>query len=173
MKLSKWKVTALSIGAGALVFATISPAFGGPSLSDLVKQEVSKQLNAQVSAKKKKRGPPGPQGPQGLQGLQGTPGTPGSSNVTVQRTQLDVGANSNDSDWADCPPGQRATGGGVGRDGGGSFVNGDKLIDSMPTIGHTFTPAAGSVATSWFGGIANNGGSAFTAHLYVLCVPNP
>jgi hypothetical protein len=162
MRLSRWQVIVASIGAVILVAAAVSPALGGPSLRSLVKKEVKKQIAKKV----------GPQGPQGAQGAQGQAG---SSNVTLVRTTLTVANNSNDSDFADCPAGQRATGGGVGRDGGGSFVNGDRLIDSQPVIGHTLSnppTTTGSVATGWFGQIGTTG-TGFTAYVWVLCVPNP
>jgi hypothetical protein len=63
------KLTAIAVGALVLVATAISPALGGPSLKQLVKKEVAKQL------KKKKRGPSGPAGAPGAQGPQGTAGT--------------------------------------------------------------------------------------------------
>jgi len=73
------KVSHLVLALAAMIALLVaSPALGGPSLKDLVKQEVSKQL-AQTAKKKGKRGPPGPQGPPGSTGAPGAPGAPGSA----------------------------------------------------------------------------------------------
>ena len=56
----------------------VSPALGGPSLRDLVKQEVSKQL-ASSAKKKSKRGPQGLPGTNGQNGTDGTNGTNGAA----------------------------------------------------------------------------------------------
>jgi hypothetical protein len=185
MNVSKWKAIALTVGTAVLAVAVISPAFGGPSLRGLVKQEVAKQLDAQAvsAAKKGKRGPRGPQGAQGQQGaqgpqgLQGQQGLPGSSNVTLVRTTLTVPDGGNtDSDFADCPPGQRATGGGVGWDGGGSNPDDQRVQDSAPaTLAHDLSDpptTTGSVATAWYGNLASDADGG-TGYVWVLCVPNP
>ena len=64
------------VGAVGLVVAilVVSPALGGPSLRDLVRDEVAKQLDVAQTAKKKKKAKPGPQGPAGKDGAQGPPG---------------------------------------------------------------------------------------------------
>jgi hypothetical protein len=159
MKLSKWKVIVVGIAALVLVFAVISPALGGLSLKALVKKEVRKQLAG-------KSGPQGPQGPKGDQGA------PGSSNVTVVRSTMTVGPNAANDTFADCPAGQRATGGGTEFNSGGAFSS-DKVIDSMPVDGsHQLTNAmpSGTVPTGWWGHVATTG-AAETAFVWVLCVP--
>jgi len=165
MKLSKWKVIVTGVGALVLVFAVISPALGGLSLKALVKKEVRKQLAG-------KSGPQGPQGPQGTQGTKGTDGAPGSSDVTVVRNTMTVGPNAANDQFADCPAGQRATGGGTAFNGGGAFSS-DKVIDSMPVdASHVLTNGtpSGTVPTGWWGHVATTGG-AVTAFVWVLCVP--
>ena len=74
------------LAAVALValLGAASPALGGPSLRDLVREEVSRQLDgadpaASAGKKKGRRGPAGPQGPQGPQGAQGAGGAPGAA----------------------------------------------------------------------------------------------
>jgi hypothetical protein len=59
--------------ATVATLAVAAPVLGGPSLKELVSDEVAKQLEASTAAKKKraKRGPPGPQGPVGPQGPTG------------------------------------------------------------------------------------------------------
>ena len=73
MKLRKWGTVPVALGLIAAL-TMISPALGGPSLQSLVKKEVTKQLNAAQTAKKKKakRGPPGPAGPAGANGAAGS-----------------------------------------------------------------------------------------------------
>jgi len=162
MKLSKWKVIVTGVGALVLVFAVISPALGGLSLKALVKKEVRKQL----------AGKSGPQGPQGTQGTKGTDGAPGSSDVTVVRNTMTVGPNAANDQFADCPAGQRATGGGTAFNGGDAFSS-DKVIDSMPVdASHVLTNGtpSGTVPTGWWGHVATTGG-AVTAFVWVLCVP--
>ena len=68
----KWGTVTVALGLIAAL-AMISPALGGLSLQSLVKKEVSKQLSAAQTAKKKKakRGPPGPAGPAGTNGAPG------------------------------------------------------------------------------------------------------
>jgi hypothetical protein len=63
------KLTAIAVGALVLAATAISPALGGPSLSQMVKDEVAKLAK---KTKKKKRGPRGPVGPAGPQGSPGT-----------------------------------------------------------------------------------------------------
>jgi hypothetical protein len=74
------------LAATALVslFAVASPALGGPSLRELVRKEVERQLDddrdAQAAKKKKaKPGPAGPAGPAGAAGVAGTPGATGAA----------------------------------------------------------------------------------------------
>jgi hypothetical protein len=71
-------VVAGLVGVAALAIA--SPVVAGPSLSSLVKQEVSKQISAQTAKKKKKakRGPKGPAGPAGAAGAAGPAGAAGA-----------------------------------------------------------------------------------------------
>jgi hypothetical protein len=162
MKLSRWKVITVGIAALALALAVISPAVGGLSLKSLVKKEVRKQL-------RNKTGPQGPQGPQGQQGQQGQPG---SSNVTVVRNTMTVGPASSNDTFADCPAGQRATGGGTEFNGGGTGSS-DKVLDSMPVnASHTLTNGtpSGTVPTGWWGHLTTSG-AAQTAFVWVLCVP--
>jgi hypothetical protein len=73
MKLRKWGTVSVALGLIAAL-TMISPALGGPSLQSLVKKEVSRQLNAAQTSKKKKskRGPPGPAGPAGTNGAPGS-----------------------------------------------------------------------------------------------------
>lgn len=73
MKLRKWGTASVALGLIAAL-TMISPALGGPSLQSLVKKEVSKQLSAAQTSKKKKskRGPPGPAGPPGVNGAPGS-----------------------------------------------------------------------------------------------------
>jgi hypothetical protein len=73
MKLRRWGTVPVALGLIAAL-TMISPALGGPSLQSLVKKEVTKQLNAAQTAKKKKskRGPPGPAGPAGANGAAGS-----------------------------------------------------------------------------------------------------
>jgi hypothetical protein len=162
MKLSKWKVVALTVGAAALVVAVISPAFGVSSLKKLVKKEVTKQLA-------NKTGPAGPPG------LPGAPGKPGVNDVTLVRTTLNVAANNTDSDWADCPGTQIATGGGVGWDGGGSNGDMDRVADSAPsTKAHDLSnppTTTGSVPDAWYGNLATEG-VAHDGYVWVACVPS-
>ena len=163
MKLSIWKVAVLMLASAAVAAAVVGTAVGGTSIKKIVKKEVTKQL-------KGKTGPEGPRGPQGL------PGAPGTSNVTLVRTTLTVANNNTDSDFADCPTGQRATGGGVGWDGGASFGDGHRVADSQPvTAAHDLTnppTTTGSVATGWYGNLASPG-TGNTGYVWVLCVPNP
>jgi hypothetical protein len=65
IKLSGTKLFVLVIGAVVIAAAVISPALGGPSLKQLVKKEVRKQL-------RNKQGPAGPPGPTGAAGPRGT-----------------------------------------------------------------------------------------------------
>ena len=59
----KWVLASLAIGTVLAFSATVVPALGGPSLKQLVKKEVARQL----------KGKTGPQGP---------PGTPGANGST-------------------------------------------------------------------------------------------
>jgi hypothetical protein len=68
-----------------LTLAVVSPAIGGPSLRNLVKQEVAKQV-ASVSKAKGKRGPRGPQGPAGANGANGAPGTAGAYGLVTSHS---------------------------------------------------------------------------------------
>ncbi len=150
MSLSKWKVTLLVLGIAVFGITVVSPALGGPSLKKLVKKEVRKQV-----AK--------------------LPKATGGAKTEVIRTTLTIANNSNDSDFADCPSGERATGGGVGWDGGGTNLGGQHVIDSQPVIGHTLTnppTGTGSVPTGWFGQLGTSG-SGGTGYVWVICVPNP
>jgi hypothetical protein len=60
----------IGLGTAILVVTVISPALGGPSLKELVKREVRKQLA-------------GKQGPAGPPGQQGMPGPPGATPSTL------------------------------------------------------------------------------------------
>jgi hypothetical protein len=64
------RLTAAMIGALVFAATAITPALGGPSLHQMIGDEVAK-----LAKKKKKRGPRGPTGPAGPQGPQGEPGT--------------------------------------------------------------------------------------------------
>jgi hypothetical protein len=65
----KWSLAAIVLGAIGTV-AIVSPALGGPSLKQLVKKEVAKQIaNA--------TGPPGANGANGADGTNGTNGANG------------------------------------------------------------------------------------------------
>jgi hypothetical protein len=148
MKLSKSKVIAIAVGAVVVVFAMIGPAIGGSSLKKLVKKEVNKQL-------KKKTGPAGPAG---------------ATKVTVVRKNLNVAAAGTNSDFVDCPAGQKATGGGTGFVGGG-FGPDDYVVDSQPanSAHQPSTPiASGETPTAWYATLHTDG-SAHDAFEYVIC----
>jgi hypothetical protein len=155
MSLSKWRTTVLVLAVALFGITVVSPALGGPSLKKLVKKEVRKQI-----AKLPKTSIPTPTG---------------GAKTEVIRTTLTIANNSNDSDFADCPSGERATGGGVGWDGGGTNLGGQRVIDSQPVIGHTLTnppTGTGSVPTGWFGQLGTTG-TGGTGYVWVICVPNP
>jgi hypothetical protein len=101
-------------------------------------------------------GAPGPQGSQGLKGDSGAPGTNGATNLTTVTASCSpapcTGATAN------CPTGQKATGGG-GIAGGNQFIFG-----SSPSPG-TGTPFGWSVlAASPSGSPATS-----TVTAYVVC----
>jgi hypothetical protein len=68
----KWVLATLAIGTVLAFSATVVPALGGPSLKQLVKKEVARQL----------KGKTGPQGP---------PGTPGANGATSPSAASFVG----------------------------------------------------------------------------------
>jgi hypothetical protein len=150
VSLSKWRVSVLVIAIALFGITVVSPALGGPSLKKLVKKEVRKQI-----AK-----------------LPKTTDT-GAVKPEIVRTQLSVANNSNDSDFADCPSGEVAIGGGVGWNGGASGLNGDRVTESEPVIGHTLTnppTTTGSQPTGWFGGLATTG-TGNTGYVWAICAP--
>lgn len=72
------KLTAIVVGALVLAATAISPALGGPSLNQMVKDEVAK-VAKKKKAKPGPRGPAGPTGPAGAAGAQGAQGIPGTA----------------------------------------------------------------------------------------------
>ena len=150
MSLSKWKVVALVLGIAVLGITVVSPALGGPSLRKLVKKQVTKEVTKQLAKQPK-----------------------GAVKPEIVRTELTVSNGSNDSDFADCPAGEVATGGGVGWDGGASGLNGDRVTESEPVIGHTLSnppTTTGSQPTGWFGGLATTG-SGKNGFVWAICAP--
>jgi hypothetical protein len=119
---------------------------------------------AQPAAKKKK----GKRGPRGPAGAQGPQGPAGPNAVTVVRTQIDFMGPGSGGDYAVCPSGQRATGGGVGFEG--MADPDDRVVESGPTnsSGAFDTTDTGSVPDRWFGQVANGAG-AHTAYIFAIC----
>ena len=78
------KLIAVVVGALVVSVTAISPALGGPSLQQMVEDEVAK-----VTKKKKKKGPRGPAGPAGKQGAPGAPGAPGADGTARAYARMD------------------------------------------------------------------------------------
>ena len=72
MRLNRARMLAIGAAAVAIGALLVSPALGGPSLKQLIKKDVKKEVTRQLAGK---TGPPGAQGPQGSQGIQGAAGT--------------------------------------------------------------------------------------------------
>jgi hypothetical protein len=104
----------------------------------------------------------------GLPGPPGPKGDSGATNVTVVRSDVTVSASSQNSTWALCPPGQRATGGGVGSTGTGTN---DRIMQSGPIDGDLNFSAmsTGKVPTGWYGRYFYSGSPSTTAYVYVIC----
>ena len=95
-------------------------------------------------------GPPGPQGPKG---------DPGLSNVHVVTVEDTVAVNATKFVKADCPPGERATGGGV--DAGNENVR--TLLTGPQTFGADTTPIG------WIGGFTNRSAQTQTVFVFASC----
>jgi hypothetical protein len=120
------------------------------------------------------KGNPGANGTNGTNGANGAPGANGATNVTVVRASSTVPAGSNSSagglsgQYATCPSGQRATGGGVTANTGGSGT--DMVMASAPadSSGIFDATVTGHVPTQWFALYHN--GSAVTEVVYVWAI---
>jgi len=117
-------------------------------------------------------GATGLQGPKGLKGDTGDPGTNGTNgatNVTVVRKDFPVGAGATAAAYAECPAGQRATGGGIAGSNGGSPK--DRIVQSGPTATSSdfSDTTTGTVPVRWFGRYFNGGGGPITAYVWAIC----
>jgi hypothetical protein len=111
----------------------------------------------------------GAPGANGEPGAKGDPGTNGGTNVTVVRDAATAAPMSTAFGNPHCPPGQRATGGGVGSD---LHDPGDTVIQSGPVgADNNFnTLNTGGVPTGWFGRWRNSDASTTrTVIVYVIC----
>ncbi len=91
------------------------------------------------------------------------------SNATVQRTQFDVDSPGTDADYAECPAGRRAVGGGVIPSSGPVrrfYVRASGPLDSTSEMEST---EDGDVATQWYAAIRNYLGGQ-TRSFYVLAI---
>jgi hypothetical protein len=82
----KLRYVTIALGAIATMAVVVSPALGGPSLQQLVKQEVAKQLSSAQTSKKSKRGPRGPAGANGAAGVNGANGAAGLARAYAKVT---------------------------------------------------------------------------------------
>src|SRR3954464_15296440 len=84
--LNRTRYLVAGVAAIAIAVLVVSPALGGPSLRQLVKKEVAKQLAG-------KTGPQGPQGAPGGTGGQGPPGptASGTNSANPEPDTADIG----------------------------------------------------------------------------------
>lgn len=127
------------------------------------------------NALKGQKGPAGQAGPAGQPGVngekgdKGDKGDPGATNVSVVRSTRLIAANSIASDYAACPAGAKATGGGVGNPTGNT---GDAIIASGPVDadnGLFEKTGTGTVPTAWWGQYENKGAEPATVYIWVIC----
>ena len=103
-------------------------------------------------------GPAGPAGPQGPGGL---------ANVVVRRSDVTVGALSEQDAAASCATGEIAVGGGVSHSGTVA-ENIGALYGAPQTAGGSLVQD-GDTAGRWFAGLKSNVGAPRTMTVYVLC----
>jgi hypothetical protein len=117
-------------------------------------------------------GPAGPAGSAGADGADGSAGPAGPSGVSgveVVRADFTVPAGSTVAEFADCPAGRRATGGGVGAVSGGDPS--DRIVQSGPTdsTGSFLFTETGDAPVRWFGKYFNGAGAPRTAYVWAIC----
>lgn len=118
-------------------------------------------------------GEPGPAGPAGVTGAQGAPGPQGAQGATGQRgpsgftgtsfnsgPSLNLDANEYGSVYADCEPGQIATGGGVVWD---SLDGLQYISESGPTVNSQDVPVG------WHASVTNGSATERNAWAFVVC----
>lgn len=117
------------------------------------------------------RGPDGPRGPEGPRGSEGPQGAPGAAKVVVRKHSYGpIPAESFFVGYADCAPGEVATGGGaVLAETGGHEV----LEDSFPSGGteqNRTSVGTGDTPTGWGAIIRNTRSTPVSAaDFYVIC----
>jgi hypothetical protein len=115
------------------------------------------------------KGAKGDAGAQGAPGTKGDAGANGGTNVTVVRDAATAAPMGTAFGNPHCPPGQRATGGGVGSD---LHDAGDTVIQSAPVDANNnfSTLNTGDVPTGWFGRWRNSDATITrTVLVYVIC----
>lgn len=103
-------------------------------------------------------GPAGPAGPQGPGGL---------ANVVVRRSDVTVGARSEEEAAASCATGEIAVGGGVGHSG--TVAENIAAIYDYPQTTAGSLPQDGDTAGRWLAGVKSNVGATRTMTVYALC----
>ncbi len=117
-------LTALFVALGGTSYAAISIPANSVGNKQLKSNSVTsgKVRNGTLVKKdfragqlpKGETGATGPQGPTGPPGQDGANGTAGATNVTLVRREFALPPNQRGHGYANCPSGQRATGGGTG-----------------------------------------------------------
>ncbi len=127
-------------------------------------QKISPTARTALKGQKGDTGDPGPAGPTGAQGEKGAPGPqgekgdPGPSNLHVVRIKEALAVNETKFVKAFCPPGERATGGGV-----------DTTDENVRVrTNAAATPGLDLVPVGWVGGFINR--SAQTQQVFVSAI---
>jgi hypothetical protein len=133
-------------------------------------QKLSKSSKSALKGAQGPRGEAGPQGQTGPRGLQGEKGAPGATNVVVREATAVVAAESFNTQFVFCKPGEVATGGGVKLDETGGF---EVIEDSYPVKenaqGQVELLAAGQTPTGWGATIRSKRLTPDTGRWYVIC----
>jgi hypothetical protein len=157
--------------------ATHMPAAAAKHSKKGAKALTAAQVNAMIATyfaahRAQLIGPKGNPGANGTNGTNGAPGANGATNVTVVRSSsyvpnaADNGGGS--GQFATCPSGQRATGGGVASNNGGNgdFVRASNPADSSGIFDSTVT---GHVPSQWFGLYHNGSGAPEYVYVWAIC----
>jgi collagen type I alpha len=171
---------AARVGVVGLLAAILAATAGASSVAKHTDAKQDLALTAKFFAAHKAalKGAHGARGPVGLPGASGTTGPAGptgpagATNVTVVRTDVTVSPMTAAGGYANCPPGQKATGGGVGAVGGGNIQT-DSIVESAPVNqvnGSLAATTTGTTPLGWYGAWYNGtGGSTETAYIWAIC----
>ena len=122
-------------------------------------------------------GPEGPQGepgvegepgPQGVQGPAGADGEAGATNVVIRRSDFRIASGATATGRADCEPGERALGGGVGLTSGSPDQF--RIWSSRP-VNADGESQPGSTPAGWIGSAVNEDPDPplYSARVWVVC----